>query len=325
MRRREFIAGLGGAVAWPLTARAQQRMPVIGYLVHGQTSGPTSGFLAAFRKGLSEIGYVEGINVVIEYRETEGRNELLPSLAADLVQRRVAVIVVPGSTPATLATKAATATIPIVFFVGIDPVGSGLVASLARPGGNITGISNLATGLVAKRLELLHKLVPAATSIALLVNPTNPLGAEAMLTEGQTAARALGVNLLVLNARNQDEIEAAFANLIEQRAGALLVGADALFSGGSVIALAARYAVATSYEFRGFAEAGALMSYGMDLADAARQMGVYAGRILKGEKPAELPVQQATKLDFVINLKTAKTLGLTIPPNLLAIADEVIE
>jgi putative tryptophan/tyrosine transport system substrate-binding protein len=238
---------------------------------------------------------------------------------------RVAVIVVPGSTPATLATKAATATIPIVFFVGIDPVGSGLVASLARPGGNITGISNLATGLVAKRLELLHKLVPTATSIALLINPTNPLGAEAMLTEGQTAARALGLNLLVLDARNQDEIEAAFAKLIEQRAGALLVGADALFSGGRVIALAARYGVPTSYESRVFAEAGGLMSYGMDLADASRQMGVYTARILKGEKPAELPVQQASKLEFVINSQTAKRLGLTVPPAVLAIADEVIE
>jgi putative ABC transport system substrate-binding protein len=326
MRRREFITLLGGAAAsWPLAAGAQRpATPVVGYLASSMLVSP---FVTAFRRGLGEFGYVEGTNVTIEYRSADGQLDRLPALAADLVQRRVAVIVAPDGAAAALAAKATTDTIPIVFIVGNDPVASGLVASLARPGGNITGITVLATGLIAKRLELLHELLPAAISISVLANSGNP-AYEALLTEGQTAARALGVNLLVLNARSKDEIEAAFASLAKQHVDALLVSADPLFRTQDelIVSLAARYAIPTGYESNISPTAGGLMSYGTDLSDASRQLGVYTGRILRGEKkPSDLPVMQPTKFEFVINLKTAKALGITVPPSLLARADEVIE
>jgi putative tryptophan/tyrosine transport system substrate-binding protein len=282
-----------------------------------------SPFVTAFHRGLSEFGYVDGTNVTIEYRSAEGQFDRLPTLAADFVQRRVAVIVAPDGLLAARAAKAATDTIPVVFIVGNDPVASGLVASLARPSGNVTGLTVLAIGLTAKRLEHLHQLVPAAISIALLVNPP----AEDQKAEGQMAARALGVDLLILNARSKDEIEAAFVSLAKQRVGALLVGANPLFrtQNDQIVALAARYAIPTSYESTLSTTVGGLMSYGTDLADMSRQLGVYTGRILRGEKPSNLPVLQPTKFEFVINLKTAKALGIDVPPALLAQADEVIE
>jgi putative tryptophan/tyrosine transport system substrate-binding protein len=321
MRRREFI--VGGAIAWPLTARAQQpAMPVIGFLT---LTKPITSFVTGFRRGLSELGYVEGTNVTIDYRSAEGQPDRLPALAADLVQRPVAVIVLADGS-GSLAAKRATNTIPIVFATGLDPVATGLVASFPRPGGNVTGLYVLTVRLIAKRLELLHQLVPAAMSMALLVYPgsTAPAFSQA---EGQTAALALGVDLLILNARSKDEIEAAFVSLTKQRVGALLVAAHPLFrtQNEQIVALAARYAVPTSYESTIFTKVGGLMSYGTDDDDIARQLGAYTGRILKGEKPSELPVIQPTKFELVINMKTAKTLGLTVPQSLLARADEVIE
>jgi putative ABC transport system substrate-binding protein len=299
-------------------------MPVIGFLT---STKPISSFVTAFRRGLSEFGYVEGTNVTIDYRSAEGQP--FPALAADLVQRRVAVIVAPDGTGGALAANAATNTIPIVFATGLDPVAYGLVASLARPGGNVTGLYVLTVGLIAKRLQLLHQLVPAATPIALLVNvnPSNLALSSAQPAEGQTAARALGVDLLILNARSKDEIEAAFASLAQQRVGALLVGPHPLFrtQNEQIVALAARYAVPTSYESTIFTKVGGLMSYGTDDADIARQLGSYAGRVLKGKKPSELPVMQPTKFELVINHKTAKALGIDVPETLLAAADEVIE
>ena len=328
MRRREFITMLGGAAAttWPFGVRAQQAgVPVIGWL--GSTSpAPTSHILLAFRRGLNEVGYIDGQNVAIEYRWAESQFNRLPDLVADLVRRQVAVIVL-GSTAAALAVKAATETIPVVFVIGTDPVTAGLVVSLNRPGGNLTGASILHIEVAPKRLELLHELAPAATTVALLVNPTNPYAAPET-RETQVAADTLGLRLRVLEARNENEIDRAFAALVEQQTGALLVGADAVFFTGlrdQLVALAARHRVPALYGYREFTAAGGLMSYGTSNSDAWRLAGIYTGRILNGERPADLPVQQSTKLELVINLKTAKALGLDVPPTLLARADEVIE
>jgi putative tryptophan/tyrosine transport system substrate-binding protein len=328
MRRRDFIMLLGGAAAgWPVAARAQQApMPVVGFL-HSASAAAYAHLVVAFRKGLSEAGYSEGQNVAIEYRWGEGHNERLPALAAELVHRQVAVIVTPGSTAATLAAKAATTTIPIVFLSAVDPVKTGLVASLNRPGGNVTGVSDIGVELAAKRLGLLHELLPAAVRFALLVNPDNPGITETFVTQAQTAASAIGRQIEILTASTNGEIDRAFATLLNKRADALLVSTDALFVTRRVqlITLAARHAVPAMYFRREFAEAGGLMSYGSNLADQFRQNGIYAGRILKGEKPAEMPVQLPTKFEFVINLQTARALGIEIPTPLLARADEVIE
>jgi putative ABC transport system substrate-binding protein len=327
MKRREFIAGLGSAAVWPLAARAQQPMPVVGFLAVGSLDTRSRINVAAFHRGLAEMGYFEGRNVAMEYRWTDGQSDRLPAFAAELVRRQVAVMVAIGGTNAAFAAKAATQTIPIVFSSGSDPVEVGLVASLGRPGGNLTGVSLLITAVVAKRLELLHELAPAATSIALLANPANPVLAADETRELQAAARVLGVNLLVLHASSPSEIDAAFATLVEQRVGALLVSSDADFSirRDQIVALAARHAVLAIYQWREYTAAGGLMSYGPSLTDAYRINGVYTGRILKGEKPADLPVQQVTKIELVINMKAAKALGLTFPTALLVRADEVIE
>jgi putative tryptophan/tyrosine transport system substrate-binding protein len=329
VQRRNFIKAIVSATAWPLVGSAQQQaaVPVVGYLASTTRVGP---FVTAFQRGLSERGYVEGKNVTIEYYSAEGQFDRLPALAADLVRRRVAVIVAPDGLPAALAAKAATDTIPIVFIIGSDPVANGLVASLSRPGGNVTGMTVLATGMIAKRLEILHLLVPTAKSMALLLNPANPAFGgmlEGMSAEGRRAARELGVDLTIFNARNYDEIEAAFANIGEQRIGALLVGADPLFRthNDQIIGLAARYAIPAGYESTISTKRGGLVSYGTDLADISRQLGVYTGRILNGERPSDLPVMQPTKFELVINFKTAKALDLEIPPDLLAIADDVVE
>jgi ABC-type uncharacterized transport system substrate-binding protein len=326
MRRRDFITLLGGAAAWPLAAHAQQPLPVVGYL-GTETPELWASRLRAFHQGLGETGFVEGRNVAIEYRWAEGRNERLPALASDLVQRQVNVLAAPGSTASVLAAKAATQTIPIVFMVGTDPVQIGLVASLNRPGGNLTGIVNLTIEMAAKRFEVLHELVPAATSLALLVNWANRVNAEALVTETQRAARSLGVDLLVLNASSQTEIEAAFATLVDRRVGGLSIGSDALFIThyDQIIALADRHKLPTIDQFREFTTAGGLVSYGPNSFDTWRPVGVYTGRILKGEKPADLPVQQATKVELTINLKAAKALGITFPLTVLGRADEVIE
>jgi putative ABC transport system substrate-binding protein len=325
--RREFITLLGGAVAWPLTVRAQQPVtPAIGFLHPGLPHTYTQP-IAAFRKALNDAGFVEGQNLTIEYGWAGGEYERFPSLAADLVRRQVSVIAVLSSTPGTLAAKAATTTIPIVFAIGGDPVTLGLVASFSRPGGNMTGVTLLNVATVTKRLGLLHELVPAAAAIALLVNPSNPRQTEAEITELQVAARTLGLELQVLNASNDGEFDKAFTTLLQRGARALVVQSDPLFNVGRdrLVALAALHAVPAIYGRRDIAAAGGLMSYADDLADSYRQVGNYCSRILKGEKPADLPVVQPTKFEFVINLKTAKTLGLTFPPGLLAIADEVID
>src|SRR6516165_2149846 len=318
---------LGAAVAWPLAAGAQQSaVPVVG-LVNAGSPEASASRVAAFRKGLSEIGYVEGQNVAVEYHWFSGQYDRLPMLMADLVRRRVAVIATPGSTPAASAAKAATTTIPIVFGVGEDPVGLGLVASFGRPGGNATGINIFVNELVAKRLGLLHELVPKAVRVAVLVNPANAPSAETTLRDLPEAARAIGLQMQVLNASTSREIEAAFATLVRERADALFVAPDAFFISRRVqfVTLAARYGIPTAHNAREEVEAGGLMSYGTDNLDMWRHVGGYTGQILKGAKPADLPVLQSTKFEFVINLQTARALGLEVPPQLLASVDEVIE
>jgi putative tryptophan/tyrosine transport system substrate-binding protein len=328
MRRRAFIKLIvGSAAAWPLAARAQQpAMPVIGFL--GSASPDAwAGRLLAFRQGLSEIGYVDGKNLAIEYRWAEGQNNRLPAMAADLVRRQVAVIATPGSTPAALAAQAATTTIPIVFSIGGDPVQFGLVASLNRPGGNLTGGTFLSIEVGPKRLELLHELVPMATVVGLLVNPTNPNLAEPTTKNLRAAAHTLGLQLHILNASTDRDFDTVFATLIQLQLGALVIGADPFFSSRleQLVALTGRHAVPTVYQSREFTAAGGLMSYGASFTDTFRTAGVYTGRILKGDKPADLPVQQVVKVELIINRKTAKALGLTVPLPLLGRADEVIE
>jgi putative tryptophan/tyrosine transport system substrate-binding protein len=325
MRRREFISLLGGAAAWPLAARAQLPMPVIGFLNSSSLDGYAP-FVAAFNQGLKETGYVEGQNVAIEYRWAEGRIDRLPALAADLVQRRVAVIAA-TTVPAVLAAKAATATIPVIFETAGDPIQLGLVASLSQPGGNMTGVANLNLGIAPKRLELLRELVPAVSVVGLLTNPANPEVAEPVVRASQSAARTLGLNLHVLNASSEGDFEQIFASLRQLRAGGLVIGPDSFFTGRSrqLAALALRHAVPAIYQHREFVAAGDLVSYGGLTSDAYRLTGVYTARVLKGEKPADLPVQQATKVELYINLKTARALGLTVPLSLLGRADEVIE
>ncbi len=328
MRRRQFISLLGGvAVAWPLAARAQHTAkPVIGYV--GTGSPESDAFrLPSFHQGLSESGYVENQNVTIEYRWADGQNDRLPALMADLVRRRVAVIAVPASTPGALAAKAATSTIPIVFYIGLDPVELGLVESLNRPGGNLTGVTGWNVAVGPKRLELLHELIPTATVMALLVNPTSPDLAEADSKEQQAAARTLGLQLHVVNASTEADFDAIFASLVQLRAGGLVIGTDSLFNTWKeqLAALSVRHGVPTIHQYREFVAAGGLIGYGTQTAELSRQVGVYTGRILKGEKPADMPIQQATKVELFINLKTAKALGLNVPLSLLARADEVIE
>src|SRR3954454_21012223 len=327
MRRREFIFAVGGAAAtaWPLAARAQPAIPVIGCL-NSLAAAPIAHLLAAFRQGLSETGYIEDQNVKIEYRLAEGHYDRLPSLAADLVNRQVSVIATGGGTVSALAAKASTTTIPVVFISDSDPVKLGLVASINRPGGNVTGIHQLTAGLEAKRFELLHELVPAATRIAVLLNP-NYSDFEAQIGEVQEAARSLGLQAHILKASDERDFDAAFSTVKDQRAGGLLVASDPFFFSrrSQIVALAAHHAVPAIYQFKEFADVGGLMSYGTRITDSYRQVGVYSGQILKGTKPTELPVVQSSKFEFVINLKTAKSVGVTISWGLLVQADEVIE
>jgi putative tryptophan/tyrosine transport system substrate-binding protein len=325
--RRELLATLGGAAAaWPLAARAQQStMPVIGFL-SGRSPGESESVEAAFRQGLKESGYAEGQNVHIAFRWAEGRYDRLPALVASLVDIRVAVIAAAGGQAVSLAAKAATSTIPIVFVSGDDPVKLGLVASLNRPGGSATGVSMFLSEMEAKRFALLHELVPTATMIGVIVNPSSP-SIDTQLREINSAARALGRQIQIVNATNERELDAAFASLAQSKAGALLIAANAYFTSrrDQIVALAAQRAIPAIYDQREFPMAGGLVSYGTSLSDSYRLMGVYTGKILKGEKPTDLPVQRSTKFEFVINLKTAKALGLDVPPTLLARADEVIE
>jgi putative tryptophan/tyrosine transport system substrate-binding protein len=325
MRRREVIAALAGAAAWPIAARAQQPMPVVGFL-NSASPGPFAHLAAGFRKGLGEEGFVEGRNIAIESRWAEGRYDRLPALAEDLVRQKVSVLAATGGAMSGVAAKTATETVPIVFVMGSDPVRFDLVASLNRPGGNITGISQLTIELGAKRLGLLHELVPHMKSVGILLNPDFP-DASPQLREIEAASARAGLVPVVATARTEAEFAPAFATLEQARVDALLVGADPFFNSrrDQLIALAARQRIPTIYEFREFAEAGGLMSYGTDLADAYRLVGVYVGRVLKGARPADLPVVQAAKFELVINLTTAKALGIAIPPTLLARADEVIE
>ena len=328
VRRRDFITLLGGAVAaWPLAARAQQpAMPVIGFL-RPSTRESAVHLLAAFRAGLKEIGFVEGQNVAIEYRWAERQEDRLREIAAELVRRQVAVIVTPGSTVAALAAKAETTTIPIVFSSGSDPVKAGLIASLNSPGGNVTGIYQLSNDLIGKRLELLHEVVPAVTTIALLVNPANAVAADSTTKEAQAAARSLGLEIKIFATSNNRDIDAAFIEIAHQQIGAALNMPDAFFTSRRVqlVTLATRFAIPAIFSIREYVEVGGLMSYGENIADQWRRVGIYVGRVLKGERPAELPVMQVTKFELVINLKTAKALGVKISDNLLSLADEVIE
>jgi putative tryptophan/tyrosine transport system substrate-binding protein len=324
--RRELIAALGSAATWPLAARAQQTLPVIG-LLGSETADWYADRLRAFREGLGETGHIEGRNVTIDYRWAEGRNDRLPPLAAELVQQQVALIATLGNTASALAAKAATSTIPIVFRIAADPVEVGLVASLSRPGGNLTGVTTLGVELGPKQLALLHEVVPRATVVALVVNPTNPALAETQSRAIPAAASTLGLSLHVLNASTDRDFDTVFARLAQLRAGALVIGVDAFFNSHSaqLAALATRHAVPTISAYQEFAVAGGLMSYGGSIVAASHQAGVSAGRILNGEKPADLPVMQSTKVSLTINLKTAKTLGLEFPITLQAGADEVIE
>jgi putative ABC transport system substrate-binding protein len=327
VKRRTFIAGLGSAAAWPVVARAQQgALPVIGFVYLGSADAAADR-VRAFRKGLGETGFVEGQSVTVEYHWLEGQYDRLPALMADLVRRRVAVIAMPANTPATIAAKDATATIPIVFGVGEDPVKLGLVASFARPGGNATGINYLSQEVDAKRLELLHELVPKAVHVAVLINPANVAVAETTLREVQEGARAIGLQIRVLNASTSGEIDVAFATFAHQRPDALFIAGDSFFNSRRVqlATLATRDRIAVIYANRTYVAAGGLMSYGPDIADLYHQVGAYTGQILKGIKPTDLPVVQSTKLEFVINLQTAKLLGINVPETLLAIADEVIQ
>jgi putative tryptophan/tyrosine transport system substrate-binding protein len=329
MKRREFITLLGGIAAafisWPLAIRAQQAMPVIGFLNSSSPDGYAP-MVAAFRQGLKEAGYVEGQNVAIEFRWADGRYDRLPDLAADLVRRQVSVIAA-TSTPANLVAKKATSSIPIVFTTGSDPVQIGLVANLSRPGGNVTGVSQINVELIPKRLELAHELMPAATAINVLVNPSDPARVEDLIKEVQAAAGHLGLQLHILRAGTDAQIEATFAGLDKLKAGVLLIGSDSYFSSKSQLLaeLSLRYAVPAIYENSEFVTAGGLMSYSGNIKESYRWAGVYTGRILKGEKPADLPVQRVTKVELIINLKTAKALGVTVPLSLLGRADEVIE
>ena len=326
MRRRAFITLLGGAAAaWPLRTRAQQDKPVIGFLA-APSPAPYQKYAAAFRRGLGEVGYVEGQNVALEYRWANGHYDRLPTMAVELARRKVAAIAAIGGTPVVLAARSATATIPIVFVMGDDPVRLGLVASLSRPGGNVTGVSLLAVALEAKRMELLRELAPKAALIAMLVNPTSPQS-ETQSLEVQKAARAVGQQVHIASASTERELEAAFVTLVEKRARALMIGADAFFTSqaAQLAALTTRYAIPAISPWRDHVAAGSLMSYGTSLTDAYRMAGVYTGRILKGAKPADLPVLQPTKFDLVLNLKTAKKLGLTISRDFLTRVDEVIE
>jgi putative tryptophan/tyrosine transport system substrate-binding protein len=328
IRRRELVFALGGAAAaWPLAARAQQpALPVIGFLNSSSSSGVYARMLVAFRQGLNEAGYIEGRNVTIEYRWAEGQSDRLPELAGDLVGRKVTVIAA-TTTQAALAAKAATATIPVVFEMAGDPVQLGIIAALNRPGGNVAGVTNLNIEVTPKRLELLHEVIPTATTFALLINPSNPTLAEPTTRDIRASARTLGVQLHVVSATTDNEIDDAFASLTNLRAGGLVIGGDQFFSSRieRLASLAVRYAVPAIYLWREFAVAGGLMSYGSETMDAYRLTGIYVGRVLNGEKPADLPVQQATKVELYINLKTAKTLGITIPLSLSGRADVLIE
>lgn len=327
MRRREFITLIGGAAAWPTVTGAQQSAsPLIGFL-YSSTSESFREFLNPFNTGLAQVGFIEGRNVLFEYRIAEDHFERLPGLADDLVHHGVAVIVTASNVPAALAAKAATQTIPIVFMMGADPVGNGIVDGLARPGGNVTGITYLAAEVTQKRLAMLRELVPAAAIMAFLANPSNSAFSDAFLKQQVEAARRLGVSLLILNASSPTEIERAFATLAQERVSALLVGPDAFFVGqrDQLVALAARYRIPTSYFRREFIQAGGLMSYAADVVELEHQAAVYVGRILKGERPNDLPVLQATKFELVINLTTAMALGLAIPASFLSLADELLE
>jgi putative tryptophan/tyrosine transport system substrate-binding protein len=328
MRRRAFITLLGGAaLTWPLAAHGQQpKVPVVGFL-HPGSAEPNASLLAAFRKGLAEAGYTEGRNVAIEFRWAHGDNSRLEEIAADLVQRQVAVIVTPIGTVTALAAKKATATIPIVFSAGTDPVKAGIVASLRHPGGNVTGVNYMAAELSAKRFSLLHELMPSAARIALLVNPANPVPAETIAKDSEAAAETIGRHIDVYKAETSREIEMAFAALVRDRADALLIGADSFFIDRRVqtVTLATRYLLPTVHFLREFAEIGGLMSYGASDFGRNREVGIYTGRVLNGEKPADMPVVQPTEFELVINLSTARAIGVTVPPSLLAQANEVIE